>query len=484
MQGKDNLKSVSDEAKKLVLGSLLNKADAPSKKALSVYSFSASYKTNLKDMKTLTAVQLEPCAKFLGFQVRDGEKKLYTNKQTLCDRMILKIESLFNIECEDCNEVYCNELGKEPLLICRLCLQGSHDCEAMAEKAKTFNDLTQKGLLPVGGSWLCYECSKKNETRSLQPPQKSSKKRNTNSLSDPLSTIKEAESEVEGEENDDEDEDEDEDRESPRRGRNNDTENNPQICREYTMRKCPHGLTGKRLIDGKKCQYQHPIRCRFYSNFGDDNRRGCRNGKKCTFFHPKLCRNSVANHVCLNSDCGFHHLKGTARNTVGNINYTDRNRLPQQQQPKDTRRIEFNTNKSSWPHLGGYDVDRMGSLNSLNTPYPPTVGYQKPSAPRQRKDSTSERDSAFLEKLMENMKNGIITQMNSKMEELRGQIPALVQETQRSQLDPRSRQTSSHQISTQFPQPAQFPAQVALPNQPMRMPMPLNFIPNYQGSCY
>ena len=51
MQGKEILKSVSDEAKKLVTGSLLNKADAPSKKALSVYSFSASNKTNLKDMK-------------------------------------------------------------------------------------------------------------------------------------------------------------------------------------------------------------------------------------------------------------------------------------------------------------------------------------------------------------------------------------------------------------------------------------------------
>ena len=47
-----------DEAKKVVLGSLLNNADAASKKVLSSYSFTASYKVNLDKMKANNATLL------------------------------------------------------------------------------------------------------------------------------------------------------------------------------------------------------------------------------------------------------------------------------------------------------------------------------------------------------------------------------------------------------------------------------------------
>ena len=83
--------SVNDDAKKEVIGSLLSKADPPSKKVLSSYDFNASYKANLEKLKAHNASALEACASFLGFTVRENEKKLYRNQKILCDRLILKI---------------------------------------------------------------------------------------------------------------------------------------------------------------------------------------------------------------------------------------------------------------------------------------------------------------------------------------------------------------------------------------------------------
>ena len=95
---------------------------------LSSYNFAVSYKVNLDNMQKNNATLLEACATYLGFTVRENEKKLYKNQQVLCDKMILKIETLFDIDCALCKETYCNELTDEPLLKCRLCLQGSHNC--------------------------------------------------------------------------------------------------------------------------------------------------------------------------------------------------------------------------------------------------------------------------------------------------------------------------------------------------------------------
>ena len=83
-------KSVNDDAKKVVLGSLLNNADATSKKVISSYNFNASYKANLDKIKAHNATALEACASYLGFKVRDGDKKLYKNQEILCDRLIFK----------------------------------------------------------------------------------------------------------------------------------------------------------------------------------------------------------------------------------------------------------------------------------------------------------------------------------------------------------------------------------------------------------
>ena len=113
------------EKQKVVIGGLINKADAHAKKILSAYDPLSSYNTNLRNIVKCNVVQLEACAKMLKLRVRsdDGkETKLYKNKDVLADRIILKIESLFEAECSDCQRMYQNTLDDNPLFICRLCL--------------------------------------------------------------------------------------------------------------------------------------------------------------------------------------------------------------------------------------------------------------------------------------------------------------------------------------------------------------------------
>ena len=151
-----------DESHKVAIGDLLNKADVLSKKVVSAYNTEVSYNVNLQNLKKFDASHLEATATFLGFTVRgDANKKLYKNLTVICDRIILKIESFFETECNDCGEKYCNKTADEPLLTCQLCLQGSHNCAKIQERFNALNEVPE-GLRLVGMVWMCFECLKKN----------------------------------------------------------------------------------------------------------------------------------------------------------------------------------------------------------------------------------------------------------------------------------------------------------------------------------
>ena len=407
------------DAKKLVLGGLINGTDALTQKVLKSYNPSALYQVNLEKMKAHNAAYLESCAQFLGFTVRDNDQKLYQNQTILCDRMILRIEALFDIHCEDCESTYRNELADEPLLVCRLCMQGSHSCEGMRNKAAAFQDLKTQNLLPPGGAWLCHECSKKNNLSLFSSKTQQSSINSDEPSAPPLDAIEEEPST-----------EEDGERVSPRRNRNDSSTESQQsetqqqnhmheICRDYIARKCPHGLTGKREINGRKCPFNHPPRCRRYCGYGEDKRLGCRRGTECKYFHPKLCRQSEISRSCMNGDCRFVHLKGTKRSP------RDQSRSERTSTTQNAPRQ--NPNKDPWPPLSQYS--RVDSMASLTTPYPPTIDNPGAKNRKPRYNSQSERDnSAFLEKLLENLKDGIVNQMDSKIASLRDQIPSMIQE--------------------------------------------------------
>lgn len=79
----------------------------------------------------------------------------------LCDCIVLKIQSLFDIDCDECSETYRNELADKPLFTCHGCLQGPHQCEGMKSKADALGQLASQDLLPPGCVWLYHDGKQK-----------------------------------------------------------------------------------------------------------------------------------------------------------------------------------------------------------------------------------------------------------------------------------------------------------------------------------
>ena len=257
---------MATENQKTAIGSLLNDADQMSKKVISAYSPTVKYKTNMQNVKKFDAAHIEAAATFLGFKVRADNKKLYKNLQVLSDRVILKIESLFESTCPDCGETYCNSRTDTPPLTCYLCMQGSHDCSNVKDK------IDPASRPPAGSVWLCFGCLKKNDL-ALSP--------NVTHLTIDVATTAEPDHSAVTEEEDKDDKEEEEEEEdtdervSPRRDRDKSTNKDGPICEAYKKRKCPHGLTGKRHIEGKPCPNRHPPRCFRWCKHGDHQKLAC-----------------------------------------------------------------------------------------------------------------------------------------------------------------------------------------------------------------
>jgi len=407
-----------NDKKKECIGALLNVADTVAKRVIGAYDPNTSYKVNHRNLKALNSVPLEACATLLGFNVRDGDnKKLYKNLGVLSDRIILKIESLFEIICDECNDTYCNKLEDTPPLQCRLCMQGSHNCTGIVAKAEHY--ATNSNNNPFGTVWLCHECLKKNDLR-LDPTIKTSQNKTA-----PLEDDKEEEEEdeiAEGEEHSDKEE-----RESPRRGREDgnlagNPSNKSNICELYKRRQCPHGRNGKMEYNGTTCNKNHPKRCKRYSNFGTHPKYGCSRGKDCRYWHPRLCRDSMKHKLCLKKDtCTFFHLKGTLRANPVAQEQADRF----DQLTAKTDKVPVVKLKPAVPKM------RSMSMSSAYTPYPPTIQH-RPRPARDAKPDDPVNDSESFLMLIESMKEGIIATINDQiidqMTELRSSIPELVRD--------------------------------------------------------
>ena len=436
--------SDTGENKKAVIGELLNNANTAARRVLSAYNPDLKYHANLKNMKACKSAPIEECAKLLGLVPRDeAGKKLYQNLDILSDRIILKIEALFDIQCDDCTDTYRNKLEDKPLFRCQLCLQGSHNCEALQNKFEVLKPILEQ--CPKGIVWLCHECLKKNCLDQLRSTERQTETGNE------LGVEEEEHEEEEEEDAEDEiaEEAEGEERESPRRGREgpeNPTQQtttnshrtntgNENICEDYKRRKCRHGRTGDLLINGERCKKNHPPRCRRFCNYGQHTRQGCKRGKDCRYWHPRLCRDSLKNLLCTKEDCTFFHLKGTMRKSVPSLNNRNRPGVDREEDPfpplqrerrpslrRDSTSIQENPpTQRPPPRL------RFNSLTSNYTPYPPTVGTRPPPPPRTLNAEKNASES-FLLRMIENLKEGILSQMENQMTELRASIPKLVRE--------------------------------------------------------
>ena len=451
------------EHQKAVIGSLLDKADAQAKKVISAYSPLVAYKVNMQNLGRFNADHVEAAAVFLGFNVRADSKKLYKNLKILRDRVILKIESLFESTCIDCGETYSNKLSDTPPMICHLCLQGSHNCDKVQEKIKS-------SPRPSGTVWLCSGCFEKNDL-TLMPKYNASAVQQEDII----------------EEEDEEDPEEEGDRVSPRRDRHSLHDPGPQgvICEAYKRRECKHGLTGKRLINGKPCPNRHPPRCFRWCKHGENKRLGCDKGSECPYFHPKLCKNSVLKRFCPNRDCTFHHLKHTRRPK-------DQPPLPPRKQtPKQVPKQPFDPRFSSLPRGSAipprFRWDSVSTLNGGN--YAPTVDKNtKPDTrPRERKLSTksvaNDRDqtNAFLVQFLENMKEGIVLQLSEKMTEFQDAIPLMI----RDQLQMEMNRPSAPPPAPLYQLPLQTMSLSRPPTAPPQLPpQAQGFLTQYPGCSY
>ena len=324
--------------------------------------------------------------------------------------------------CGDCHSSYRNELDREPKLRCRLCLQGCHDCSESERKVAALLDLQEKGLCPSGGVWLCYACLNKNNHSNLGKIGAPKNKQKLPLEKKDLSLIQEEDGQVEHEsDEDDEEEEEEQDNTkrgskiSPRRDRTSSSgqegekhDHMKNICPLYIKRQCPHGLKGNKIENGRKCAKNHPPRCRKYCGFGENRKLGCTKGRECKFFHPKLCRNSVLSHKCMNQDCTFVHLKRTIR-------------------PKQEQAIDARGRHPVQPRLArDMRSNSAWSVNSVTTPYQPTVGNYKPQSRMRRdsnpprKDNSSEQTN-FLGQL-EEMKKGLYQKMDERFDTLMTQL--------------------------------------------------------------
>ena len=454
-------------SKKIVLGELLNICtNDQERKCLSSYNSDRSYEANMEALKANSADVLVAGAKLLRMTpLSDDGKKLYQNKGVLSDRIILRIEALFDMECGDCKETYRNPLDVEPRIRCRLCLQGCHNCEETERKVKALEELQGSGLLPSGGVWLCNACFTKNDHENLGHL-KTKRKENvtagvTESKSTDLSIIEE-----EGEQSAPEESDNTKrtSKISPRRGRSESADNNQQnsglkhdhmknICPLYLKKECPHGLRGNKEIDGHKCSLNHPPQCRKYCGFGEHPRLGCQKRRECKYYHPKLCRNSELSHKCMNINCTYVHLKRTIRPRRDQLQPTQASNLPwqstagQQAAPRQRNPSTSSRQDDLLPFYPGgrqqnapkaplnRDMRRDSAWSVAPTPYPPTIGHNKP-AQRIRKDSTRSRQessseqSNFLEHL-EDMKKGLYQKMDERFDAMISQI-----QDRLSRLDP------------------------------------------------
>ena len=278
---------------KEIVGNLLLTADELSQRVITSFDpFASRAAINVKALKRFNLDLLEPCAEFLKIKLDDDDgNKLFT-KETLVSRILLALNALLPATCSECSEKYTVELEpeKEPCFYCHMCFQGCHNCDETVALHLALSDMQKTRL--AGSVWLCHECL---ATSSPVKPRKSKSRHDRDGLdNERLEPI-----------NEDQDNMDD--------GDGDVVEISSVTCPEYRKGKCPHGMRGTKVLDGKRCTFTHPKRCTKYCRNGSRGKNGCKKGAECNFDHPTLCRNSVKKRLCTNQQCTYVHLAGTAR---------------------------------------------------------------------------------------------------------------------------------------------------------------------------
>ena len=417
-----------DRSYDIALGEIINGITDPiSKRIVSAYKHNVSHAINMSKINNsnFSYAELEKCGIALNVKQPDPlnpVRKLFGTKKIAADRIILKIESHFEQKCDECSENYRNKFGDDTSpMQCFLCLQGSHNCTAMAEKIGDHNtDAVNK---PAGSVWLCRGCRLKND-----PYEKRKRAVQFQTAGNDDTTNDTADATQQAEDDDEEEDAEDEeDRPSPRRDEPGNSRK--KVCLLYSKNQCPHGATGKIKIDGKICSDPHPRKCLKFCRYGNKKGRGCQKARSCPMYHPILCKFSVRHGECRNRECTFTHLRHTKRPASQSddyeVQYTRQSALP----PHPS----FNYNRDFPPLQPRHRIDSYTSIASSQksqNEYFRTPFAQKPQNQSNKgSKSTAQNDTKidFLVKLIENMKSSI----DKDISEIRSRLPTTAPEPQR-----------------------------------------------------
>ena len=409
----------NDKIKKAI-GELLREADAVSQLVISSYKHTAHHSVNVKALSSskFKTEQLETCANFLGLKTRDeSNSPIFTNKPTLADRVITKIESFFPSTCQDCGEGYRVKFSEQqtPHLHCFLCLQPSHDCD----KVKAYMESLQQITTPLNGSaWLCTSCYEKNNPLLSNNRRKRSGSVSSVTLDNVTPSSSPALSRLGLSPNtalylnpdggtQSSPAPSNQTLDTVRRASATEDALQEQanqslgICPEYANNRCPHGMNGNKVVNDATCPHSHPRRCRRFCKFGTKGRIGCQKGDRCSYYHPKLCRNSVSSLSCYNDNCKFVHLQSTKRKKASHEASASRNRSQSRDSNRPRHDNEWNPNpRRGQPRDDRFypqrEPDRYNSAASQqNNPITPSLGGY----------TSNSSDVSFLVRMIQDMKN-------------------------------------------------------------------------------
>ena len=335
------------------------------------------HRDNVNRIASRKVEELSPVCVVLGVRLTDLKGKKRT-KEELADKIVLRIESLFPIDCQDCGVKYRVTLGSSPPASCFLCGQGAHSCR-----------LTVKGSRK-GDVWMCSCCYQKHQSNT---------DRIETDVASKNEEVSPAEEEAE-EENRDEEEVETEEQTVP--VANTTLEVNPgNVCTFYLNRKCRHGKKGVNLVQGKACPKLHPPLCRKYCSYGGSKRLGCTKGSACKYFHPPLCKGSDARRECFDKQCTLTHLSHTRRKRDGNSNSAD-------------NKSQERTRKPYSQAVGGSDTSFA--------PKRPKQGLEAPKEVAQKANNAGSVTTDFLLRALEELKAEIHLSVGRQLIEFRSAL--------------------------------------------------------------
>ena len=254
-----NIRKNDSENIKVIIGKLIEKADVSIRPVISAFDCFQSRSTNIQRLSqpTIKVGVLEQCAEFLGIKLADQDGFKIFNKSSLVNRIYLGFMALMPAKCGECGDDYVidHEPDVQPFFSCFRCFKGSHHCDRNKLLHQTLSEMNT----PSGFVWLCDTCHEIVDP--IEPRKQKSRHQST--------------SEIASADNQSEESSGDASKfsssslfsstQAPIINLSSAADSAPStsqgpanVCQNFLNWSCPHGISGKKKINGKTCNLTHP----------------------------------------------------------------------------------------------------------------------------------------------------------------------------------------------------------------------------------